>query len=242
MPTILKNEIKDALEKLKSLDKRVVIIFISVAVLQTISWYFTSRRFFRYNLYYTVFEFWPDKDLIEFIYWFVGDFFTLFILPVLIIKFYFKEQISSFGISIGDFKAGLKISGVFIAIMLPVVLLISQLPEFSKSYPHLQAAKSDWQVFIVYELFLLLYLIAWEFIWRGYMLFGLEKQFGFYAVFIQMIPFVILHNGKPFLETFSAIFGGIALGILALRTRSILYPLIVHFIAIFSLDLLSTIF
>jgi hypothetical protein len=54
-------------------------------------------------------------------------------------------------------------------------------------------------------------------------LFGLKEKFGFYAVLIQMIPFVILHNGKPELETFGAIAGGIALGILALRTKSFYY-------------------
>ncbi len=54
-----------------------------------------------------------------------------------------------------------------------------------------------------------------------------------------MIPFVILHNGKPVLETFSAILGGIALGILALKTRSFLYGFFVHFSIMFGIDLLS---
>jgi membrane protease YdiL (CAAX protease family) len=87
---------------------------------------------------------------------------------------------------------------------------------------------------------MLIYMIAWEFIWRGFMLFGLEKKFGYYSVLIQMIPFVILHNGKPFLETFGAIFGGIALGILAFRTRSIYYCIITHISVMYSIDLISS--
>ena len=55
-----------------------------------------------------------------------------------------------------------------------------------------------------------------------------------------MIPFVILHNGKPELETFSAILGGIALGILAFRTRSFLYGVIVHFGIMFGIDFISS--
>jgi membrane protease YdiL (CAAX protease family) len=82
-------------------------------------------------------------------------------------------------------------------------------------------------------------MFAWEFIWRGFTLFGLEKKFGWYAVFIQMIPFVILHNGKPFLETFGAILGGIGLGIIALRTRSVYYCIIIHLGVIYSIDILS---
>lgn len=72
------------------------------------------------------------------------------------------------------------------------------------------------------------------------MLFGLEKKFGYYSVLIQMIPFVILHNGKPFLETIGAIFGGIALGILALRTRSFYYCVLTHIGVMYSIDLISS--
>jgi membrane protease YdiL (CAAX protease family) len=73
------------------------------------------------------------------------------------------------------------------------------------------------------------------------MLFGLEEKFGYYSVLIQMIPFVILHNGKPALETFGAIIAGIALGILAFRTRSIFYCIIAHYGVMFSIDFISTI-
>jgi len=72
------------------------------------------------------------------------------------------------------------------------------------------------------------------------MLFGLEEKFGYYSVLIQMIPFVILHNGKPVPETFGAIAGGIALGILALRTRSIYYGVITHIGVMYAIDLICT--
>ena len=72
------------------------------------------------------------------------------------------------------------------------------------------------------------------------MLFGLEAKFGYYSILIQMIPFVILHNGKPMPETFGAILGGIALGLLAFRTRSFLYGVIVHMGIMFSIDLICT--
>jgi membrane protease YdiL (CAAX protease family) len=102
-------------------------------------------------------------------------------------------------------------------------------------------AKNNWGWFIFFELMLFGYIFAWEFLWRGYMLFGLESIFGWYAVFIQTIPFVILHNGKPAIETFSAIAGGIMLGIIAIKTRTILYGVILHFGLIFFIDLFSVI-
>ncbi|MBN2572235.1 MAG: CPBP family intramembrane metalloprotease [Ignavibacteriales bacterium] len=236
----LKEDIKKLLEIIKSLDKKVITIFLTIGVIQTISWYYTSRRFFRANLYYDVFGGNQNVELYEFLFWFIGDFIALFVLPLLIIKIFLKERISDFGVKFGDIKIGLKYSFIFLAFMVPVIWFISASPAFAIKYPHLQKAKMDWMLFLIYEMGMLLYMFSWEFIWRGFMLFGLEVKFGYYAVLIQMIPFVILHNGKPDIETFSSILGGIALGILALRTRSFIYGVIVHMGVMLSIDFFST--
>ena len=235
----LKTELKGLTEIIKGLDRKVVLIFLSVALLQTISFYYTSRRFFRSYLFED-FQSYTDPYLIEYLYWFIGDFFTFFILGSIIIKFGFKEKLSDYGLQFGDVKVGLSFSLLFLLVMIILVWFVSATPVFAEKYPHLLSAKSDWDTLFIYEAGMLLYMIAWEFIWRGFMLFGLEKRFGGYAVLMQMIPFVILHNGKPFLETFGAIFGGIALGILALRTRSIYYCVVTHIGVMFSIDVISS--
>ncbi|NCS88546.1 MAG: hypothetical protein GW789_07375, partial [Ignavibacteria bacterium] len=48
---MIKTEIKKLLLLTKELDKKVVLVFLAVAVLQTISWYYTSRMFFRVNFF-----------------------------------------------------------------------------------------------------------------------------------------------------------------------------------------------
>src|SRR5690606_31911650 len=148
-------------------------------------------------------------------------------------------QTCALPISAGDYKAGIKITLVFILIMLPLVWIVSSFPQFNKTYPHLEDAKTSWLIFIIFETGMLIYMFSWEFIWRGFMLFGLREKFGYYAVLIQMIPFLILHNGKPAPDTFGAIVAGIALGILALRTRSIFYCVFTHMSVMFSIDLIS---
>ncbi|MGB5289421.1 MAG: CPBP family intramembrane glutamic endopeptidase [Ignavibacteriaceae bacterium] len=221
------------------MDRKVIIIFISVAVLQTISWYLTSRNFFRINLF-SYLQSDPDVYIYEYLYWFIGDFFTFFLLSVLIIKFVLKENLKNYGLQIGDFKIGLALSIIFFIVMLPAIWFFSATPDFSAKYPHLLSTRDNWNEFFIYEGGMLLYMISWEFIWRGFMLFGLKEKFGYYSVLIQMIPFVILHNGKPAPETFGAIAGGIALGILAFRTNSIYYCVITHMGIMFSIDLIST--
>lgn len=233
------SELRKLNKVITELDRKVVIIFLSVAVLQTVSYYYSSRRFFRGNLFDSI----PagyDAYLIEFLYWFTSDFITLFVFPVLIIKFIIKENLVDYGISIGDFKTGLKISSIFLLIMLPIIWFVSSTDSFVQKYPHLPSARESWNIFFIYESGMLLYMFAWEFMWRGFMLFGLKEKFGYYAVLIQMIPFVILHNGKPELETFGAIAGGIALGILALRTKSFYYCVVVHIGVMFMIDFISS--
>ncbi len=235
----LKIELVNLVRIIKNLDRKVVIIFLSVALIQTVSWYFTSRRFFRINLF-DYFSLNPDVYLIEYLYWFIGDFFSLFLIPILIVKLIFKESISNFGLRLGDYKAGLTYTVIFIMVMLPLVWIVSSIPSFGSTYPHLQSARESWKVFFIYQTGMFIYMFSWEFIWRGFMLFGLELKFGYYSVLIQMIPFLILHNGKPVLETFGAIIAGIALGILALRTRSVYYCIIAHAGVMFSMDFIST--
>jgi hypothetical protein len=235
----LKQELKNLINIVRELDRKVVTIFLSVAVLQTISYYITSRRFFRVNFFLQL-QSNPDVFLIEYIYWFVGDFVTFFILAILIIKFFLKESIKDYGLRWGEHKIGFTISFIFLAVMLPLIWFFSATPEFVEKYPHLLSARSDWGEFSIYEMGMIIYMFSWEFIWRGFMLFGLKEKFGYYAVLIQMIPFVILHNGKPIAETLGAIAGGIALGILAFRTNSFFYGLITHMGVMFSIDFICT--
>ncbi|MBE2278939.1 MAG: CPBP family intramembrane metalloprotease [Ignavibacteriaceae bacterium] len=234
-----KEEISSLVSIIKSLDRKVVSVLIVVAIVQTISFYFTSRYFFRVNIaqHIQVTEF---SRFYEFAYWFMGDFTSFFLIPAAVVKLYLKENLKDFGFTFGDFKTGFKYTGIFAGFMFPIIWFVSSSPEFAIFYPHYEKARESWGIFALYESGIFIYMFAWEFIWRGFLLFGLFPKFGYYAVLIQMIPFVILHNGKPALETFSSILGGIALGILSLRTKSFLYAVFIHFLVMFSIDLLST--
>lgn len=234
-----KKELRSLIEIIREMDRKVIIIFLSVAIFQTISWYYTSRNFFRIN-FFPYYQNDPDVYLYEYLYWFIGDFFIFFILSIIIIKFILKEDLKNYGLQFGDYKIGLALSAIFFLVMLPAIWFFSATPDFVAKYPHLLSTRNSWGEFSIYESGMLLYMISWEFIWRGFMLFGLKEKFGYYSVLIQMIPFVILHNGKPAPETFGAIAGGIALGVLAFRTNSILYCVITHMGVMFTIDLIST--
>ena len=135
----------------------------------------------------------------------------------------FRDKPWDYGIRIGRWKLAIIITLVCLAAMAGILYGAGKMPEVS-SYYHMYDI--DWPELLLNHA---LYMFAWEFLFRGYMLFGLEKSIGKSAIFVQAIPFVLLHLGKPFLETLFCIPGGFILGYVAYKTRSFLPCFIIHF-------------
>jgi len=135
----------------------------------------------------------------------------------------FRDKPWDYGIRIGRWKPSIILAAVCLAVMTLILYGAGKMPEF-RSYYYTHAI--DWSELLLDAA---LYMFAWEFLFRGYMLFGLEKSIGQSAIFVQAIPFVLLHFGKPFLETLFCIPGGFILGYVAYRTRSFLPCFIIHF-------------
>jgi membrane protease YdiL (CAAX protease family) len=135
----------------------------------------------------------------------------------------FRDKPWDYGIRAGHWKSSVIATLVSLAVMAPILYAVSQMPDF-RSYYHREAI--DWPELLFYKA---LYYFAWEFLFRGYMLFGLEKSIGKSAIFVQVIPFVLRHLGKPLLETLFCIPGGAVFGYVAYRTRSVLPCFVIHF-------------
>jgi len=121
----------------------------------------------------------------------------------------FRDKPWDYGIRIGRWKPAIILTAACLAAMALILYAVGKMPEF-RSYYHMHAI--DWPELLLNTA---LYMFAWEFLFRGYMLFGLEKSIGKGAIFVQAIPFVLLHLGKPFLETLACIPGGFTLGYVA---------------------------
>jgi len=227
-----KKELFDLAREIRKLDFKVTFIFLSVAFITFASLVFASP-----NFYYEMFS--RDR-LNSRLYWFIADGILMFAIPALIIKFVFKEKIRDYGFRLGDVKFGLYTASLFLIVMLVTVWIASGSQKFASTYPQggIKVSGSLY-VFLVYEFCILIYMLGWEFFWRGYVLFGLKQKFGYYSIFIQMIPFFILHKGKPEIELFASIFAGLILGIQALRSNSFIYCWILHWLVMFSIDGIS---
>jgi uncharacterized protein len=148
------------------------------------------------------------------------------VIPLLFTVLIFRESPKEYGFSLGDWKAGLIITILGILFMAPIIYYLGRSDPSMESYYKLQIAGLPWTTFLD--------LIGWEFIFRGWILFGYARQFGPDALWLQAVPFALMHNGKPEVETLSTIFGGFAFGWVAYRTKSFLWPFLIHwFIATF---------
>lgn len=163
-------------------------------------------------------------------YMHICTFILFFLIPAAVVLFIFKRPLSEFGFQIGDWRFGLKFVGLWIVVITPLVYLNSFMPDFQREYPLVPLAGKNLGGFVLWGLIYLIYYVGWEFLFRGFMQIGLRPTLGaFYSICVQTIPSTIIHFGKPQGETMSAIIAGIVFGAVALRTRSIFWPLLAHF-------------
>lgn len=143
-----------------------------------------------------------------------------FVIPLLFIVLVFRESPRDYGLALGDWRAGLVITLGGIVLMTPVIWSLAKLDPTSQSYYQGMTASLPWNTF--FQIF------GWEFLFRGWITFGYARKFGADALWIQAVPFALMHIGKPEIETLSTVFGGFAFGWIAYRTRSFLYPFLIH--------------
>jgi len=147
-------------------------------------------------------------------------------IPLLIIVIFFRENPREYGFSFGDWKLGLTFTALGILFMAPVIYYLGHGDASMKAYYERFLPGLPWTTFLD--------LIGWEFFFRGWILFAYSRKFGSEALWLQAVPFALAHIGKPEIETLSTIFGGFAFGWVAWRTKSFVWPFLIHwFIATF---------
>lgn len=159
-----------------------------------------------------------------------------FILPMAIILLLFRDRPADYGFQLGNWRIGLLWIGIGCAAMAAVLWFLARTPAMQEFY----AAKApDNPLYLVY--ITAVDLFGWEFMWRGFMLFGLASVLGpGPAIWLQAVPFAFMHLNKPELEALTTIFGGAAFGYIAWQTNSFLYPFLIHwFIASFTMLIAS---
>lgn len=153
-----------------------------------------------------------------------ADRFLLYlVVPLILIVLFFRESPQAYGFQAGNWRLGLAVTVAAIVLLAALMWLLARTPAFSSYYAG--RARASLLALLGENA---LDLFGWEFLFRGFLLFGLARRFGDEAILLQAVPFAIAHLGKPEVETLSTIFGGAAFGFLAYRTNSFFYPFLIH--------------
>ncbi len=222
----------------RSLDRQTVFVLVVCVALMFVQLTVGSRKVFRRE-YAELFSV-EWQGLMEWGWWFGWQGITGFVLPVFFLLVLFKRKPSEIGLGLGDWKLALLLAGIYMPLVVFGTWVLSNGADFQAQYPHLKSAVTDWRFFLVYETLFLFYWMGWEYLWRGFVLFGTAPTFGVYAIFVQMIPFALLHADKPLIEAFLSILGGLALGALVWRCRSFWIAVPLHAFQMIMIDLWCT--
>ena len=125
------------------------------------------------------------------------------------------------------------------ALVFPVIWIVSFTPDFYTYYPMYAQAGRSWFDLLVWESLYAGQFVALEFFFRGFLVGGLLRYVGIYAVPAAVIPYMMIHFSKPWPEALGSIVAGLVLGTLAWKTKSIWGGVCVHCAVASSMDLLA---
>lgn len=164
------------------------------------------------------------------LFWGAGQVFAYTVLPVAAIKLVLRERVGEYGLRIRGIGRHAPVYGVLLAVSIPFVAAASYTSAFQAKYPFYDLAPGEglWPNMTLWWAVYGLQFVALEFFFRGFMVHGLAGRLGYMAVFVMVVPYNMLHYGKPMAEALAAIVGGVVLGSLSLRSRSIWWGAAVH--------------
>lgn len=181
--------------------------------------------------------------LLPFLWWCGGLLLVWVLLPMGLMKL-FRLRVRDMGLRFAGLLPKLWIYGVMLGIVLVGVWWASTQEGFTRQYPMLKPwywQSWSWAVLLAWWGIYAVQFFAVEYFFRGWLLFPLEKRFGYAAIAISVVPYCMIHFHKPLPEALGAIIAGTVLGWMALRTRSIWGGWLVHVSVAITMDAASLI-
>ncbi len=175
--------------------------------------------------------------LYSYLWWGGWHIIAFVIIPVLVIKFVFKEPVRDYGLRIGALG---KHKLWYFLLGVPIVffaLLASFREDFVSHYPFYSMAHRSWVDLLAWQLIYSIQFFCVEFFFRGFLLQSCRIPLGANAIFVMCLPYMMIHFQKPWLEASGAILFGLFLGILAMRSRTIWGGVMVHIAIALTMDL-----
>jgi membrane protease YdiL (CAAX protease family) len=179
------------------------------------------------------------RDFNQLAFWAVVVISAYVVPAVLVIRVVLRERVRDYGLQARGILSHVRVYAVVYAVAAPLIIAASFEASFQERYPffHPLAGHSLWPYMYAWWALYWLQFCALEFFFRGFLLHGIAPRLGWAAIFAMALPYNMLHYGKPMPEALAAIVGGIALGSLSLKTRSIWWGVAIHISIAITMDI-----
>jgi membrane protease YdiL (CAAX protease family) len=222
------------------LDYKVFVVLLTVGVSLTMQEYWGDREVFAKLTARGVFGKIPGPwwELLSFVWWTGWRVLGYVILPFIAIAAMPGERIRDYGWTFKDFSKHIWLYLALFLMVAPLIWMMSHTKDFRAIYPFYRQAHRSTFDLVAWEILYAIQFLSLEFFFRGFMLRGLRRAIGVYAIPVMVVPYCMIHYGKALPETFGSIIAGLILGTIALRTRSIWGAVMIHVGVALMMDLL----
>lgn len=234
----------------KGYDYRPLVVMLVTAVMLTLMEYWGMSRAFGElvrdlelsqeggDVFWSSFRRGPWFQLANHAWWAAWRVLGFFLVPALAVKL-MGEDLRDQGLSVKGFRQHLWIYALCFGVVLACVLVVSQWESYNHYYPFYRLSGRSWADLVAWELLYAAQFFSLEFFFRGWWLKACKSAMGSGAIFMMVVPYVMIHFGKPMTETLAAVIAGVVLGTLAMKTRSIWSGFLIHVSVAVSMDLAS---
>lgn len=227
------------------IDQRTTLVLVASIVLLVTFQYFGKPESYRGSAFAARMQpvadawFGAHADMAPFVHWGVASIVLRVLVPFAIITFLFREPLREYGWRWRGLARHVPTYVALYLLMLPLLVWASTQASFQQKYPFYRGAADGGAAFWGYEALYGAQFMGVEFFFRGFLTFALFRKFGYNALLIMAIPYVMVHFNKPLPETFGALGAALVLGGLALRAGSCVPGFFLHWAVGITMDVLA---
>ena len=171
-----------------------------------------------------------DKTLV---YWIifqkVAGFLFLGLIPAIVVTMVLGTRLADYGVSFQNMLESLFWILGFTIVIILMNLFAAKKTDSLKMYPQIRLKEWTWNTAILSSTGWILYLVGYEFMFRGLFLFTFVPIIGIWpAIVLNVTFYVLVHVPKGLKESIGSIPLGVILCILTLKTGTIWIALFVH--------------
>lgn len=171
-----------------------------------------------------------DPQFGQLMWWAISSIAIFVVIPVLYARV-FRQRIRDYGLSLAFVKTEIMLFVLVAPVIAALVWLATADLRFRHLYPFYSMQPDDPHgvtKLLIFEAVYGLSFVALEFFFRGFLVHAGSRVVGVHAVALMALSYCLIHLGKPMPECLSSLVGGLLLGFVSLRLKSIAVGVVAH--------------